>query len=194
LPLRGILSTVRRLAMVGVLASCGRINFDPTHDGAPRDDARPTDARPSDAGIDSPPLACTAANLPCASTALVMPCGSTCFAACLDTGPQPAGAAQCAAWPGALARIDSTANQNCANNIANDAWIGLVQDPQATTPLDGWRWTVGGAMTYVNWGPSDPDDQDDIEDGTEQCAISSVGTWIDEPCNAAKITLCSRPQ
>jgi hypothetical protein len=184
---------VRSFVVLGMLASCGRIDFDPTHAGA-RDDAGRSDAGPSDAGIDSPPLACMATNLPCTSGAFVMPCGSTCFAVCLDTGPQATAAAKCAAWPGTLARIDSTADQGCANNIANDAWIALEQDPAATTPIDGWKWTVGGPMTYTNWGPSDPDDQDDVEDGTEQCAISSVGTWIDEPCNAMKITLCSRPQ
>jgi hypothetical protein len=179
-----------QVAMLVVLASCGRINFDPIRS----DDAAHDDARAADAGIDAPPLACTAANLHCPAGAFVMACGSTCYAVCLDTGPQSFGAATCAAWPGNLARIDSTTDQNCANNIANDAWIGLVQDPSTTTPSAGWTWTVGGAMTYVNWMTGDPDDQDGLEDGTEQCAISSIGTWIDEPCNAVKVTLCSRPQ
>jgi len=184
-----LITWARRAAILAALASCGRINFDRSRDGSPLDDARPADA-----GIDGPPLACSAASLTCPAGAFVMPCGSTCFAACLDSGSQAFGAAKCAAWPGTLARIDSAADQDCANQIANDAWIGLVQDSPASTPQSSWKWLVGGPMTYVNWGPTDPDDQDGVEDNTEQCAISSVGAWIDEPCNAVKITLCSRPK
>src|SRR6185503_49306 len=159
---------VRALAVFVVLASCGRINFDPSHDGGttgPRDDARPTDA-----GIDGPPLACTTANLPCTAGTFVSSCGPTCYAVCMDTVTQAAGAAKCAAWPGTLARIDSPADQTCADFVANDAWLALMQDATASTPSTGWKWPDGTPPTFINWGPPDPDDQDGIEDGAAQCA------------------------
>lgn len=37
-------------------------------------------------------------------------------------------------------------------------WMGLVQDPAATSPAQGWQWTSGAAFSYQNWCTFEPND------------------------------------
>lgn len=182
---------VRRVTLVLVLASCGRVYFDPLSDGsvAPGD-MRPADARP----IDAVPLACSADNLPCANPDFVA-CGATCFASCLDIVTQPDAAAACDAWGGGgtLARIANASEQTCMEMIANANFIGLQQAAGEPTLAGAWTWRTGEPLTYVNWRIMEPDDLDDTEDGQEQCGLSSAGTWVDTACNDPKTYACSRP-
>lgn len=35
-------------------------------------------------------------------------------------------------------------------------WFGLLQDPNAQNPNDGWGWVTGETFAYSNWTPGEP--------------------------------------
>jgi hypothetical protein len=65
-------------------------------------------------------------------------------------------------------------------------WIGLSQDPTATTPGDAWRWVDGDALANRNWVAGQPDDADGAENQAEQCGGFGPPGWADDPCSIAR--------
>ncbi len=73
-------------------------------------------------------------------------------------------------------------------------WFGLVQDPLAEEPAEGWGWVTGEPFDYTRWG-SPPTDgavgEDHEEDfGAVHC---SLGVWNDVPETIAMRAVLERP-
>ena len=43
------------------------------------------------------------------------------------------------------------------------AWIGLYQLPGSPEPAEGWVWASGEPVTYTNWNPGEPSDDEGVE-------------------------------
>jgi hypothetical protein len=146
-------------------------------------DAAP-DARPDAAAV------CSTAGLVCpGSSPIILSCGNGCWAGCTNGSPILQAAAQgaCAAWGGALARIDDLAENQCVQSALGGAvWLGLVQ--ALGEPMDdtGWSWNGDGVSPgYDNWDTGQPDDAGAPEDNEEQCAMQETpsGDWHDIACS-----------
>jgi hypothetical protein len=145
-----------------------------------------------DAGIDGriDASVCSAAGLVCpGSTPIMFQCGGDCWAGCTNGTPvtQPVAVAACKTWGGRLTPVYNATELSCVRAAiapGSAMWLGLVQDPTATTPSAGWSWNGDGVgPPYLDWAPGQPNDGDGDEDGEEQCAYSSTqANWQDEPC------------
>jgi hypothetical protein len=65
---------------------------------------------------------------------------------------------------------------------AQNLWVGLNDLQHKGT----YSWADGEPITYLNWGPGEPDDSGGIEDCVRYFEPSSpkAGTWNDAPNNA----------
>jgi hypothetical protein len=43
------------------------------------------------------------------------------------------------------------------------AWIGLYQKPGHPEPFGGWEWISGEPVTFTNWGPGEPSNDEGVE-------------------------------
>jgi hypothetical protein len=43
------------------------------------------------------------------------------------------------------------------------AWIGLYQPPGSLEPDGGWQWISGEQVTYTNWDPGEPSNDEGVE-------------------------------
>ena len=100
---------------------------------------------------------------------------------------------------GHLATIESEAENQAVLGVCRtigSCWIGLTD-----SAVEGsWAWTEGTAVTYTNWSPGEPNNNDGGSDciviyGTWQ-ALSPAGNgkWDDRPCGEGKYFVCSYPQ
>lgn len=126
-----------------------------------------------------------------------MVCNGACWVRCGATRVAASNAAAaCVAWGGYLGEVNVEQDQPCAANLtrAEAAWIGLVQDPAATSPAMGWSWNAMRPVTVARWEAGVPDDNRDGENGSEQCAyMQTNGTWDDVECSRLLAFLCRRP-
>jgi hypothetical protein len=104
----------------------------------------------------------------------------------------------------AIASIDDPVEHLFLAQLStNDAWIGLTQDPAATTPDGGWRW-ADGSTTYAlppvrgvaPWDTNEPNDLDNTENHQEDCGVLLAMTrgdhFDDRACDAMLPFLCER--
>jgi hypothetical protein len=52
-----------------------------------------------------------------------------------------------------------------SQNTNAGPWIGGYQPLGSVEPTDGWRWTTGEPLTYVNWGQGRPDNSSKASSG-----------------------------
>jgi len=162
------------------------------------------DGPPPDRPIDVPTdiYTCTPVNLSCLDATVAFMCAGECWVGCRQTGLTWLQAGQrCSLWGGALARFGSSSEQDCALAMfapQGPTWIGLSQKPGQLIPKDGWIWEHDIPLTFVRWGPAEPDDADGSEsDHQEQCAVMDAnGAWSDVDCgggSGAPGFMCRRP-
>jgi hypothetical protein len=171
------------------------------HGSLSRDDAPPpsNDAlidAAVDAQLDAMPDAgpilgsCNPSGLTCiGGTATAMTCNNGCWVKCTMSSAvtRPMANAFCTSWGGKLAPIRSQADNDCVAVTlfpSQASWIGLEQDPLATTVGGGWTNNSDAvALTFTNWDAGQPNDADGTESGQEQCAFMPTnGTWHDNDC------------
>ena len=162
------------------------------------DAALPIDAA-IDAAIDARPdaavLPCATTGLSCGGTATTFACGGHCWVKCTANVGFVQASQACAGWMGALGAVDDATEQSCVESrVSDNIWIGLRQDDAATAPAQGWNWnTPATPVVYTHWQSGVPDDADDRENRSEQCAkMQSDGTWDDISCGTALDFLCER--
>jgi hypothetical protein len=156
--------------------------------------AVPDGPRLPDGALDAP-LCDTPAE--CLDTGFVFTCPGSlhCYSACPTYTTQMSALASCQEWSGTLVIIDTAGEDGCLTSMVGplSVWIDLHQGDTATTPGDGWSWSEGD-WGYRNWGSEEPNDEDTLEDGTEQCAIVEAldGAWADAPCDSPFPFVCER--
>ena len=77
--------------------------------------------------------------------------------------------AQAESFGGYLAAVNDEAENNwLANTFAPlaNAWIGLYQPPGTGEPAEGWEWISGEPVTFLNWGPGQPNEYLEGDDYT----------------------------
>ena len=62
-------------------------------------------------------------------------------------------------------------------------WFGLRQDINGAGPNEGWGWATGESLTFTNWGDSEPNNVNGIEDCGE---LNLNGTWNDADCEVLR--------
>jgi lectin-like protein len=157
-------------------------------DDAATDGSAAADAAPTSDAAGCPPLPLHMQG--CEAVNVQDPVGPHCFTVCTTPATGTAALAfDVGFWH--LATLETPAEGAAAREIAGDTpvWIGLEQNRAATAPDDDWQWVGGGALVGDDWGPSQPDDGDGNEDGTEQCAGLAPPGWSDEPCTATRAFL-----
>jgi len=88
----------------------------------------------------------------------------------------------CKRLGGHLVTISNKYENEFVRRIKNgsNSWIGLKQDPGATSPTDGWNWINGESLDYTNWNPGEPNDMDNSENHQEDYGeIYNSGYWND---------------
>ena len=175
---------VGALVLVGCKFTAPHVSSDAQRDGEAVD-------APVDAATDAA-FECSTARLVCpGSTPVVLACGADCWVGCTNGTPidHASAAGYCASWGGRLAPFYNASELSCVRALiapGSAMWLGLVQDPAATLPGDGWSWNADGlAPPYTFWANGQPNDGDGVESGAEQCAYSSSTVdWQDEPCTS----------
>jgi hypothetical protein len=112
-----------------------------------------------------------------------------CFAACAAKTGTLAQAFVVGTWH--IAKIDDATEEAAAMTATNSqlAWIGLTQPAGQATPMAGWGWVGGGALTYTAWGAMQPDDANGSENNEQNCgALGGMG-WGDEACADSHVFL-----
>jgi hypothetical protein len=117
------------------------------------------------------------------------PVEPNCFAACVTKTGTMAQAFTVGTWH--IASIASATEQTAALTAANGqlAWIGLTQMPNQATPLAGWGWVGGGALTFAAWVGVQPDDANSTENNEQNCGALGPGGWGDESCADSHVFL-----
>uniref|UniRef100_A0A668A6A1 C-type lectin domain-containing protein n=1 Tax=Myripristis murdjan TaxID=586833 RepID=A0A668A6A1_9TELE len=64
-----------------------------------------------------------------------------------------------------------------------EGWIGLNREPKNVT---GWKWSGGGYVTYQNWAPGEPNNNQNME----YTVITMKGTWYDSKPYGANFFFC----
>lgn len=170
---------MRKFAVVWAalaVVACGRRNFNV--------DADLPDEAPRE--CDTPPPNCPGAQ--------IYACNGKCYVACDTTVSRPAGAVVCRGWGGCLADPGSVPDNDCAASKApGDSWIAPQQSSGATAADEGWLRCDGTAVQFTAWRTGSPDDMM-LEDGQEQCALTSPGgAWDDRDCSELHKFICERP-
>jgi hypothetical protein len=176
--------------IVWAALGCGRIDFD---------------SRPgllSDALSDAAPCNIS---ISCQNGETFSCPGGGCYAVCHDPDIWNSQNSRCTSAGLHLATIQDATEDACieAHLTLQWYWIGLVQANTATTPTADWGWSTGEPFVYTNWwtapGHVNPDDNDDIENGYEQCGwkagppAAGVPFWDDASCgNANPGGVCER--
>ena len=172
----------RFVLLLGLLAACGRFDFDALGDGGGGGGDAVADAR------DPPPFDAAS----CAATYNLMPPALTSRYRYSSTGASWfAAEANCEGDGGHLVVINSGDENAFARMqigfptaVEAVAWIGLTDHVQEGT----FRWVTGVAPGFTNWATAEPSNSFGAEDCVD---FSSAGLWDDVGCKAATITyLC----
>lgn len=94
--------------------------------------------------------------------------------------------ANCASSNGQVVALEGKAEDDFVYGMlastTTGCWIGLVRSGA------NWTWEGGGALSYANWAPGEPNNENDLED----CAVlwgpgltydEMRGKWNDVPCH-----------
>lgn len=173
-----------------VLASCGRISFEPVDvrgDGAVAD--------VGDASHDAPDLACSP--ITCAGGVTTKTCNGRCLSYCDEVVSHDIAENRCIAWSGHLMAIHDGIDNACAMSMipSQYAWIGYGQLIGSAQPDVNWLWLDGNQTPYTSWAvlSNEPQDFDGTENDQEDCAVSPMdGKWIDIGCASTHQILCAR--
>lgn len=188
----------------GVLAACG--SFDVGASGgsdASVDDGAidaPVDgAEDRDAGADAandcppPPSGCDGG--------VLVSCPQLedrCFFYCPQRVPSETAQATCAEWGGAcLAGLTTPEHVRCLTAVASDGGqhihIDFFQEADAPTPDAGWAPKCAQTVASFEWNGQDPDDDDNLENGEQQCAILLTNGRVgDSECGTIRAFVCER--
>jgi hypothetical protein len=92
----------------------------------------------------------------------------------------------CRELGGYLATIRSREDDQVFSGfLAGEAWVGLVRDPAAASPEEGWSWVGGQPFEYAAWLPGSPNDE------LAPCgAKTQSGGWDDRPCSQSYRWFC----
>lgn len=151
-------------------------------------DAHVVDAHATDATTDAMTDAMTCPPPPSSCAAIMpQPAPPGCFTVCTTPATNMAAATfSDGMWH--IAIINSPGEQGAAITAINasgqgEVWIGLLQNPSATAPGDGWHWVQqSGAPTYTAWATNQPDDGDNTENHEQDCTTMTSAGWYDQPC------------
>ncbi len=88
---------------------------------------------------------------------------------------------------GHLVTFSSMAENQFARSISagSEVWIGLSDDERfggmeaGSNPRDGWKWLDGGALTFSNWKPVEPDNWNGQGPGEDAVFYDWSGRWRD---------------
>jgi len=159
-----------------VLASCGRIQFDPVDVSA-----------------------CSGAGLVCADSVTAVTCNGRCWAWCHDLVDHAQAVARCTAWGGTLMPLSTVADAACFRTTVvptDSPWLGLEQASSSPAADVGWSWNGDGLpLDYTRWDSTQPDDGNGgVEIGHEQCVRARDGTadWFDVQCSDSYIVACAQ--
>lgn len=104
--------------------------------------------------------------------------------------------ADCAAMGGRLAvPVSPGSNAAIFSIIGTDlTYIGLHQASGQTSTSAGWQTPAGIAAVYFNWSSGEPNDLDNVEDDTQDCArMYTTGYWDDVACSQVSPYVCEFP-
>jgi hypothetical protein len=59
------------------------------------------------------------------------------------------------------------------------AWIGFYQPPGSPEPDGGWVWISGEPVTFTNWGPGEPSNDEGVEQYAHFGLFQPVELWND---------------
>jgi len=59
------------------------------------------------------------------------------------------------------------------------AWIGFYQPPGSPEPDGGWVWISGEPVTFTNWGPGEPSNNEGVEQYAHFGLFQPVELWND---------------
>jgi len=157
----------------------------------------------NDAAVDAlpdpviPPACENTVVCPDGGTKTYFQCGSDCYIPCSTSAPFSTANMICETGADRIARVNTISTQECFEGhlatLTDEARIGLVQSPDATSPGEGWIWTNGVPLGFANWlSPPEPNDGDGSENGYEPRAASyPSGRWHDTRCTGpSRRVLC----
>jgi hypothetical protein len=112
---------------------------------------------------------------------------SSCYRVATLRATWQAARAECGAWGGALAKVESPEeDQLLAQFVSEDMWLGA-----SDTLFDNvFVWTDGSPIVFGNWGPAQPDrfpGPDCI-----QKRSSEGRQWFDQPCDNQWLYVCEK--
>jgi hypothetical protein len=114
--------------------------------------------------------------------------GSGCYLWVAQAASWENAQASCLFWGGALARIDSAADdQLLTDHMSIDSWIGAND----RTAEGAFRWTDASVLTFTNWAVGEPNNAAGPEDCVAKLAKNA--RWNDEQCGNVNAYFCERP-
>jgi hypothetical protein len=117
------------------------------------------------------------------------PDGSECYRVVLTGAFWQDARDQCAAWGGALVKVETPEEDAFLDRIAPvTMWLGGSD----TVFENVFLWTDGSPITYGNWGPNQPD-RFPGPDCVEKRDPLTNRLWYDQPCNNALAFVCEKP-
>jgi lectin-like protein len=117
------------------------------------------------------------------------PEGSGCYRVVLAPASWPGARDQCAAWGGALVKVETAEEDAFLEGLAPvSQWLGGSD----TVFENVFLWTDGTPITYGNWGMNQPD-RFPGPDCVEKRNPLTNRLWYDQPCTNALAFVCEKP-